>query len=118
MAQKFKMSLDAFEAEHERIGKHLAAARDSQTESGSYRLKLAAIRAAHSRMGDMIVDAYASISEPTASDTMDPPGASAKPRGAESGPRGMDSAIPDLHRLAPGVGSVLGENMDRLFRNR
>ena len=66
MAQKFKMSLDAFEAEHERIGKHLAAARDSQTESGSYRLKLAAIRATDSRMGDMIVDAYASISEPAA----------------------------------------------------
>ena len=58
MAQKFKLNLDALCAEHERIGEHLAAARDSVTEGGSYKLKLAGVRDCHRRMGDMIADAY------------------------------------------------------------
>jgi hypothetical protein len=111
MTTKYKMSLDDFEAEHAAIGKHLAAARDSVTEGGRYKLPLNKIRECHSRMGDMIVDAYASMTNANAggADTMNP-------RGANSGPRGMDS-MPDLNRLAPGA-SNLGENMNRLLPNR
>jgi len=123
MAAKFKLPLLDLCKEHEAIGSHLDAAKASMSESGGYRLKLHKVKAAHARMGDMINAAYESLRDDdgsasgSASDDMGARGgpSDSQPRGAESGPRGMDSAIPNLHRLAPGV-STLGENMDRLLK--
>jgi hypothetical protein len=102
MTIKYKMSLDAFEAEHAEIGKHLAAARDSVTESGGYRLPLNYVRDCHRRMGDMIADAYASMAPRNAESASR--GGEAEPRGAadRAPTRGVASiyeAFPDMLRL-------------------
>jgi hypothetical protein len=114
MAAKFKLNLDALCAEHERIGKHLAAARDSVTEGGSYKLKLNGVRDAHARIGQMISDAFESMAPRggTASDDMNP-------RGASSGVRGMDALVPEVDRLnLKRLGDKVVGDLDRLSRNR
>lgn len=115
---KFKMPLKRFEAEHAAMGellKEARANRNNRKEGETYTVPLRRLADSHARLGAMLDETYASIttSEPTSNANADAANAAVD----TMGPRGLDSAIPDLHRLAPGV-SALGENMDRLLRNR
>jgi hypothetical protein len=87
---KYKLSLDQFEAEHAAIGKHIAAARDSVTESGGYRMQLNQVRDCHRRMGQLIADAF---------ESMQPRGETAAPRGAADRAPGASVEIPHINRI-------------------
>jgi hypothetical protein len=90
----FKMKLDDFEHQHGRIADAIKSARDSMSESGCYKIKLAKVRDAYRKMGELLDAAESSM---TGDEPLTPRGAESKPQGADSAPTRAE--IPHIARI-------------------